>query len=91
MSKIYIFLITLFSSFIFIQLTTTISFTSSGDGYTVSDNIITITGEGPFELTGTQTDKEIIVSSSCTLYLNSFSLTNTESLTPIIINSNENE
>ena len=90
MSKIYIFLITLFSSFIFIQLTTTISFTSSGDGYTVSDNIITITGEGPFELTGTQTNKVIIISSSCTLYLNSFSLTNTESLTPIIISSNKN-
>ena len=90
MSKIYIFLITLFSSFIFIQLTTTISFTSSGNGYTVSDNIITITGEGPFELTGTQTNKEIIISSSCTLYLNSFSLTNTETLTPIIISSNKN-
>ena len=27
---------------------------SSGDGYTVSDNTITITGSGPFELTGSQ-------------------------------------
>ena len=52
------------ASFIFILIisqflnsqSVTITFTdpSSGDGYTVSDNTITITGSGPFELTGSQ-------------------------------------
>ena len=66
---------------------TTISFSSDGDGYTVSDGIVTISNEGTYDLSSTETNKKIIVSSSCTLNLNSFSLINSGTLTPIIISS----
>ena len=54
---------------------------SSGTGYSVSDNTVTISSEG------TNTNKNIIVSSSATLIFNSLSLTSTGSLTPLIIDS----
>ena len=75
--------------FTFVQLSTTISFSSSGDGYTVSNGVVTISSEGTYDLssTSTETNKKIIVSSSCTLNLNSFSLVNSGSLTPILIES----
>ena len=73
--------------FFLIQSSTTISFSSSGDGYTVSDNVVTISSDGTYDLTTTETNKKIIVASSCTLNLNSFSLINSGTLTPIIISS----
>ena len=68
---------------------TAIDFTQSGTGYTVSGNIVTISTDGTYELTGSQTDKKIIVSSTATLNLNSFSLINNAALTPIVISSNK--
>ena len=88
-SASFIFIL-IISQFLNSQSMVTITFPdpSSGDGYTVSDNTITITGSGPFELTGSEEDKSIIVSSSCTINLNDFSLINNEELTPLIINEN---
>ena len=60
---------------------------SSGTGYSVSDNTVTISSDGTYTLQGTNTNKNIIVSSSATLILNSLSLTSTGSLTPLIIDS----
>ena len=85
----YFLIILFFASFISISSTTSISFTESGEGYTVSDNIVTITGSGPFDLTGWQTNAKIIVSSSCTLNLDAFSIINTGQLTPLIISENK--
>ena len=87
MKVIYILLIVCLCSFV--ELSTTISFSSSGDGYTVSNGVVTISSEGTYDLssTSTETNKKIIVSSSCTLNLNSFSLVNSGSLTPILIES----
>ena len=68
---------------------TAIDFTQSGTGYTVSGNIVTISTDGTYELTGSQTDKKIIVSSTATLNLNSLSLINNAALTPIVISSNK--
>ena len=73
-SKSIIFLI-LFSLFITIISSTAVSFESDGEGYTIEDNILTITG------------KEILVDASCTLNLNEFSLSNSGSLTPLLISS----
>ena len=82
----WIILILYLSSFINIHSEATpISFTESGTGYSISENTVTITGEGTFELTGESTDKNIIISSPCTLNLNSFSLINSGTLTPILI------
>ena len=72
-----------------IQSSTSISFTSKGEGYTVSDNIVTISNEGTYDLSGEQTNAKIIISASCTLNLNSFSIFNIEELTPIVINPNK--
>ena len=84
------FLIILFiASFISIKSSTLISFTEPGEGYTVSDNIVTITGSGPFDLTGEQNNTKIIVSSSCTLNLNGFTIINLGDLTPLIISENK--
>ena len=85
----YFLIILFFASFIAISSTTSITFTESGEGYTVSDNIVTITGSGPFDLTGSQFNAKIIVSSSCTLNLDAFSIINTGQLTPLIISENK--
>lgn len=69
------------------ELSTKISFTSSGDGYTVLNKEITISTDGEYDLEDSVTNKKIIVSSSSTLNLNSFSLVNSGSLTPIVISS----
>ena len=85
MRAIYLLLIVYLFSFG--ELSTKISFTSSGDGYTVSDNEITISTDGEYDLEDSVTNKKIIVSSSSTLNLNSFTLSNSNSLTPILISS----
>ena len=82
-----IYLLLIVHLFSFGELSTKISFTSSGDGYTVSDNEITISTDGEYDLEDSVTNKKIIVSSSSTLNLNSFRLANTNSLTPILISS----
>ena len=89
MKKTYIFLFVYFSLLIKIQSSTSISFSASGEGYTVSDNIVTISNEGTYDLSGKQTDAKIIISASCTLNLNSFSIFNIEESTPIVINPNK--
>ena len=59
------------------------------DDYTVSDNIITLkTSSIIYELTGTVEGKNIIVSSSCTLKLNTLTLASLSTISPIIINEN---
>ena len=82
-----ILLIVYFSSFINIISSTAISFSSNGEGYTINDNTLTITTEGTYDLSTSQEDKKILVSCSCTLNLNSFSLSNSGNLTPLEISS----
>jgi len=82
-----IFILLIAYLFSFSLSSTTISFSTSGDGYTVSNGVVTISSEGTYDISSTETNKKIIVSSSCTLNLNSFSLTNSGTLTPILINS----
>lgn len=65
--------------------TTTISFSSSGDGYTVSGNSVSISKEGNYELKGSETDKRLVIRSNCKIYLNSFSLINNQTIIPILI------
>jgi hypothetical protein len=72
-----------------IQSSTSISFISKGEGYIVSDNIVTISNEGTYDLSGEQTEAKIIISASCTLNLNSFSIFNMGELTPIVISPNK--
>ena len=79
-----------FLLYIISQVSTPISFTNPGTGYSISGNIVTITSDGTYELTGSQTNKQIIVASLSKIYLNSFSLINNDNLTPLIINSNKN-
>ena len=83
-SKSIIFLI-LFSLFITIISSTAVSFESDGEGYTIEDNILTITGEGEYDFSAEVDNKEILVDASCTLNLNEFSLSNSGSLTPLLI------
>ena len=83
-SKSIIFLI-LFSLFITIISSTAVSFESDGEGYAIEDNILTITGEGEYDFSGEVENKEILVDASCTLNLNEFSLSNSGSLTPLLI------
>ena len=78
------------SLYIISQTSIPISFTNPGTGYTIAGNIVTITTAGTYDLTGSETDKQIIVASSVKLNLNFFSLINTGNLSPIIINSNQN-
>ena len=78
------------SLYIKTQTSIPISFTNPGTGYTISGNVVTITTAGTYDLTGSVTDKQIIVASSSKLNLNSFSFINDENLSPIIINSNQN-
>ena len=89
MKAINIILVIYLFLFINVLTSTTISFSSSGDGYTVSGNVVTITSDGEYDITGTQTDKQIIVSSSCTINLNTFTLTNSGSLTPILVDEEQ--
>jgi hypothetical protein len=92
MKQIYILLATFISLFINIKSTeTTISFESAVDGYTLSEDksTVEITGAGPFDLKGSVENKKIIVSSSCTLNLEDFSLINSGPLTPILISENK--
>ena len=91
MKSVSIFIIFLYSTlFINIHSSTQISFSTSGTGYTVSDNVVTITGDDSYDLSGDDlSDKKIIVSSSCTLNFNSFNLKNTGTLTPLIISENQ--
>ena len=84
--KNIIFLI-LFLLLITIILSTIVSFDSDGEGYTIEDNILTITGEGEYDFSGEEEDKEILVESSCTLYFNGFTLINSNNLTPLLISS----
>ena len=90
MKAIYIIFLIFLSSFIIVQAdeTTSISFESAADGYTLSEDkgTVTIIDEGSYDLNGFLYNKKILVSSSCTLNLNEFSLTNIGALTPIIIN-----
>ena len=60
---------------------------SSGTGYTVSDNTVTISTAGTYTLKGTNTNKSILVSSSSTLIFDSLTLSSSGSLTPLIIDS----
>ena len=53
--------------------------------YTIEDNILTITGEGEYDFSAEVYNKEILVDASCTLNLNEFSLSNSGSLTPLLI------
>ena len=89
MRLIYIIIFLSLSLDIFTQVSTPISFTNSGTGYILSGNTVTINIDGTYDLTGSVIDKQIIVSSSCTLNFNSFSLINSGSLTPLIINANK--
>jgi hypothetical protein len=90
MKSVSIFIIFLYSTLlIYVHSSTQISFSTSGTGYTVSDNIVTIAGDDSYDLSGDLSDKKIIVSSSCTLNFNSFSLKNNGSLTPLIISENQ--
>lgn len=60
---------------------------SSGKGYTVNDNTVTIFSDGIFTLKGTSINKNILVSSNCSLILDSLSLNSNGTLTPLIIES----
>ena len=80
---IYLFLL------INVKSSTTISFSSSGDGYTVSGNVVTITSNGEYDIKGIQNNKQIIASSSCTINLYSFTLTNSGTLTPILVRAEQ--
>ena len=71
------------------EIKSAIDFTASGTGYTVSGDVVTISGGGTYDLENSQTNKNIIVSKSCTLNLNSFSLTNSGSLTPILVSASQ--
>ena len=86
----YILFILIIYLFTITQSTETVSFTSptTNEGYTISDNVVTISGAGPFEFTGEQEDKKIIIASSCTINFKDFILMNDEELTPLIINEN---
>ena len=73
--KYFVVLLYLISIFI-IQSSTTISFDSLGDGYTLNDDktVATISSSGTYDLADSLTDKKIIASSSCTINLNSVTI-----------------
>ena len=71
------------------EIKSAIDFTASGTGYTVSGDVVTISGGGTYDLENSQTNKKIIVSKSCTLNMNTFSLKNSGSLTPILISASQ--
>ena len=90
MKLIYFILTILISSFIKSDATA-LSFEVAADGFTLSEDksILTITGAGPFDLTGSFENKKIIVQSSCTLNIEDFKIMNSGSLTPILISENK--
>lgn len=71
------------------EIKSAIDFTASGTGYTVSGDVVTISGGGTYDLENSQTNKKIIVSKSCTLNMNTFSLKNSGSLIPILISASQ--
>ena len=78
--KFIYFLISILELFIFIKSDESIDFSSlaSGTGYSVSDNIVTITTSGTYTLTGTSTTGSLVIADSLTnvnLIFNSLSLT----------------
>ena len=80
--KFIYFLISILEFFIFIKSDSTIDFSSltEGTGYSVSDNIVTITASGTYTLTGTSTTGSLVIADSLTdinLIFNSLSLTST--------------
>ena len=87
----YMFVLFCLLSFFELQSPTTISFDASGTGYTLNTDktTATITSTGTYDLTGSLTDKQIIVSSSCTINLSSLTLSNSGSLTPILISESQ--
>jgi len=90
MKVIYLLLVLYLTSFIVVHsASTTISFETAGSGYAISGNAVTINSEGTYELSDVNNNKKIIISSSCTLNLNSFTLINTDTLTPILISANK--
>ena len=77
--KFIYFLISILELFIFIKSDESIDFSSlaSGTGYSVSDNIVTITTSGTYTLTGTSTTGSLVIADSLTnvnLIFNSLSL-----------------
>ena len=84
-----IFLLYLLSFIIIKSDSIPIDFTTAGEGYSISGDVLTITSEGSYSLTGTQVNKKILVASSCTLNFNRFILSNSGSLTPIVIGENK--
>jgi len=91
MKKKYLYVLIYLISITGIQSSTVISFDSSGDGYTLNEDktVATISNTGTYDLSGSLTDKKIIASSSCTINLNSVILSNSGSLTPILIDENQ--
>ena len=90
MKVIYFILFILLSSFINIKPDSiSANFTTAGEGYTISGDILTITGEGTYNFSGYYTNKKIIVSSSCKLNFRGFTINNNESLTPLVISENK--
>ena len=90
MKVIYLILFILLSSFINIKSDSiSANFTTAGEGYTISGDILTITGEGTYNFSGYYTNKKIIVSSSCKLNFRGFTINNNESLTPLVISENK--
>lgn len=80
--KFIYFLISILELFIFIKSDSSIDFSSltEGTGYSVSDNIVTITTSGTYTLTGTSTTGSLVIADSLTnviLIFNSLSLTST--------------
>ena len=91
MNKEYLFVLICFFTFFELHSPTTISFDTSGTGYSLNTDktIATITSTGTYDLTGSLIEKKIIVSSSCTINLSSLTLSNSGSLTPILISENQ--
>ena len=85
----YIILIIFLYLLTIVQSATSISFETSGEGFTVTDDVVEITGQGPFDLSGEKANKTIKISSSCKLNLNGFSLINMGNETPILISANK--
>ena len=86
----YILLIIYLTSLFNIHSSTELSFDSSGDGYTLSDDgtILTITSGGEYQIGGEYSNKKIIVAASCSITFSNFILENSGSLTPLLINEN---
>jgi len=78
--KLVFFLVSVLKLFIFIECDTSIDFSnlSEGTGYSISDNIVTITATGTYTLTGTSTSASLTIGDSLSnviIIFNSLSLT----------------